>query len=146
MAAEIIVKYVHFISIFGIIGSLVGEHLLLKPTMTRGEIKRISRLDSIYGLCAITLLAAGMTLWFGVGKPADYYSHNWIFHLKIGLFVIVGILSIIPTMYYIRNRKGDAEESVQVPGRIVMLVRIQLLIMFLIPALATLMAKGYGSF
>src|SRR5882672_8968328 len=35
MNLEILLRYVHFISIFAIVGSLVSEHLLLKKTMTR---------------------------------------------------------------------------------------------------------------
>jgi putative membrane protein len=35
---EIILRYVHFISIFAIVGSLVSEHLLMKKEMTRLEL------------------------------------------------------------------------------------------------------------
>src|SRR5690242_2822278 len=104
---EILLRYVHFISIFGIVGSLVSEHMLLKKEMTRAELKRLSRIDAVYGLAALTLLGAGLTLWFsGVGKPAYYYSHNWIFHLKITCFALLGVLSIYPTIFFIKNR-GD---------------------------------------
>ncbi len=106
MLLEVAVKWVHFACIFAIVSSIVGEHLLLKEQMTRKEIYRLSRLDAIYGVSAIVLLAAGMTLWFGLGKPAEYYSLNWIFHLKIGLFVVVGLLSIYPTVFFMQHRKG----------------------------------------
>src|SRR5689334_19156331 len=103
MTTEIILRYVHFISIFAIAGSLVSEHLLLKKEMTRLEIQRLSRIDAIYGLAALTLLGAGLTLWFsGVGKPAIYYSKNWIFHTKLSCFLIIGILSIYPTVFFLK--------------------------------------------
>ena len=146
MHIEILVKYIHFISIFTIIGALVGEHLLLKPTMTRAEIKRISKLDGAYGVSAILLLAAGFTLWFGVGKPAAYYSSNWAFLIKLGLFVAVGLLSVYPTVFFMKNRKGEQHESISIPTNIKLFVRIQLGLLFVIPLLATMMAKGLGSF
>ena len=139
---EIAVKYIHFISIFGIIGAVVGESLLLKKSMTRSEIRRMSKLDGLYGLCSITLLAAGMTLWFGVGKPAEFYSTNWAFLLKLGLFVVVGLLSIYPTVYFMRQRKGDQAEVVPIPGKIKTMIRLELVILFLIPVLSSIMARG----
>ena len=62
MSAEIFLRYIHFISIFTIVGTLVSEHLLLKKMMSRAEIGRLSRIDAVYGLAALSLLAAGFTL------------------------------------------------------------------------------------
>jgi len=146
MTAEIILRYIHFISIFAIVGTLVSEHLLLKKEMTRVEIKRVSKIDAIYGLAALTLLGVGLTLWFsGVGKPAIYYSKNWIFHLKISLFLTIGLLSIYPTVFFIKNR-GDQNESVTVPMLIFWMLRVELLLLFIIPLLAGLMSRGVGFF
>ena len=146
MTTEILLRYIHFISIFGIVGTLVSEHLLLKKEMTRLEIKRLSRIDAIYGLAALTLLGAGLTLWFsGVGKPTIYYSKNWIFHLKITCFAIIGLLSIYPTIFFIKNR-GDQNDLVKVPAIIFWLLRFELLLLFIIPLLAGLMARGVGFF
>lgn len=145
MDLEIFLRYVHFISIFTIVGTLSSEHLLLKQTMTRAEIARLVRIDAVYGLAALTLLAAGFTLWFGdVGKPSAFYSGNWIFHTKITLFLLVGLFSIYPTVFFIRNRKGDAAELVTVPKRVFWLLRCELLLLLIIPLLAGLMAKGIG--
>ena len=146
MTTEILLRYIHFISIFGIVGTLVSEHLLLKKEMTRLEIKRLSRIDAIYGLAALTLLGAGLTLWFsGVGKPTIYYSKNWIFHLKITCFAIIGLLSIYPTIFFIKNR-GDQNDLVKIPAIIFWLLRFELLLLFIIPLLAGLMARGVGFF
>jgi Predicted membrane protein len=148
MTLEIFLRYLHFISIFTIVSTLVSEHLLLKPTLTRRELKRLSRIDMIYGLAALTLLGAGLTLWFsGVGKPTEFYSKNWIFHTKITLFATVGILSIHPTVFFIRQSKGENQsELISVPKGIFWMVRLELLLLFIIPLLAGLMAKGEGYF
>ena len=146
MTLEIIIKYVHFLSIFAIVAALSGEHLLLKDQLSRKEIRRISILDTIYGISALTLLLAGLSLWLWVGKPADFYSKNWIFHLKLTLFIIIGLLSIYPTIFFLKQRKGDETEKVDVPKRVKMMIRLELLLLFIIPLLASLMAKGIGYF
>lgn len=147
MTPEIILRYVHFISIFAIVSSLVSEHLLLKKTLSRAEIGRLARIDAVYGIAALTLLTVGLTLWLsGAGKPAIYYTKNWVFHAKITLFLTVGLLSIYPTIFFIKNRKGNAAEVIQVPKTIFWLLRLELLLLFIIPLLAGLMARGVGFF
>lgn len=147
MTTEILLRYLHFVSIFTIVGVLVSEHLLLKKAMTRAEIGRLARIDAVYGLAALTLLTVGFTLWLGgFGKPAVYYSHNWVFHLKLTFFLMVGLLSIYPTVFFIRNRKGDSTQMVTVPTSIFWLLRLELLLLAFIPLLAGLMARGIGYF
>ncbi len=147
MTLEILLRYVHFISIFAIVGSLVSEHLLLKKSMIRAEIARVARIDAVYGIAALTLVTAGLTLWLGsVGKPSWFYSKNWIFHTKITLVAIVGLLSIYPTVFFLRNRKGVAAETVTIPASVFMMLRIELALLFIIPLLAGLMAHGVGYF
>lgn len=145
MNLEIVLRYIHFISIFAIVGTLVSEHLLLKKQLTRAEIGRLARIDAVYGIAALTLIAAGLTLWLGgVGKPAEWYTRNWIFHTKLTCFLTVGLLSIYPTIFFIKNRKGNPDEVVPIPGRLFMMLRLELFLLFVIPLLAGLMAKGIG--
>jgi len=147
MLAESLVRYAHFLGIIAIAGSLTVEHLLLKPQMTRAEIQRMSIFDAIYGIGALVAVAAGLTLWFGVGKAAVFYSKNFIFHTKFTLVIIMAVLSAFPTIFFIKNRKGTSpDELVEIPTRIKMLIRIQLFLLVLIPLLATLMARGIGYF
>jgi putative membrane protein len=147
MTAEILLRYLHFISIFAIVGSLVSEHLLLRKELTRAEVGRLSRIDAVYGIAALTLLTAGLTLWLGsFGKPAEFYTKNWLFHTKITLFAVIGILSIYPTVFFIKNRKGNPVEKIKIPKSVFWMLRFELLLLFIIPLLAGLMAHGIGFF
>ncbi|GCC52934.1 DUF2214 domain-containing protein [Chryseotalea sanaruensis] len=144
MTLEIFLRYIHFVSIFAIVSSLVAEHLLLKKEMTPAEIKRLSKIDAVYGIAALTLLGAGLTLWLGEhGKPAAFYTNNWVFLLKVGLFTVVGLLSIYPTIFFLSKRKSS-EEKIVIPAILVWMVRMELLLLFIIPLLAGLMAKSVG--
>jgi putative membrane protein len=145
MSTELLLRYVHFVSIFTIVATLAGEHLLLKPELTRKEIARLAVIDGIYGAAAVILLTAGLMLWLGsYGKPAVVYSKNWIFHFKIALVITMGLLSIYPTVFYLKNRKGDEQQRVPIPKSVVWMVRLELLLLLIIPLLAGLMARGVG--
>jgi putative membrane protein len=144
MNAEILIRYGHFLGILAIASSLVAEHLLIKPSLTRREIGRLATIDGIYGVGALLVLGCGLGMWLGGFKNADYYTQNPVFHTKLTLFVIMGILSIWPTVFFLKQRKGNADEVVAIPKRIVMFLRIELLIVFVMPLLATGVARGVG--
>ena len=80
MTELVLTRYLHFIAVFAIVGAILAEQFMVRKTMTRGEIKRVAKVDAIYGIGAILVLVAGLLLWFNVGKPAEFYTKNWIFH------------------------------------------------------------------
>lgn len=145
MTIEILLRYIHFLSILLITATLAAEYVLVKDKLTRKEISRLSFIDLIYGLASISVFAAGLTLWLGAfGKPADWYSKNWIFHLKLTVLVIIGLLSIYPTIFFLKNRKGNPDEQVAIPSSIKKIIMFELFLLAIIPVLAGLMARGIG--
>jgi len=147
MSLEILFRYLHFVSIFTMVATVTSEFVLLKKEMKRSEIGRIAKIDAIYGMAALTLIAAGLTLWFGgLAKPTTYYSNNWIFLTKIALVLMIAILSIGPTRFFVKQRKGNPNETITVPSSIFLLLRMQLVILAIIPLLAGLMSHGKGYF
>ena len=147
MTELIITRYLHFIAVFAIVGAIVAEQFVIAPKMTRREIKTISKIDAFYGFGAILVLIAGLLLWFSVGKPASFYSRNWIFHTKLTMFVLLGLISIYPTIFFLRNRKGsDLDTVIDVPKIIITAIRIELLLIILMPVTASMMSLGIGTF
>lgn len=140
---EIWIRYIHFMGIITLSSALVAEHLLLAPTLSKAQIKKIAIVDMIYFIGAIVALVAGMLLWFSVGKPPEFYTKNWVFHTKLTLFFLIAIMSIVPTLFFLKHRKTELE-SVDVPKKIIMVIRMELTLLVFIPLLATFIAKGQG--
>ena len=141
---EIIVRYLHFIGIMCVMASLVAEHLLVSREASPKQLQRLSVINTIYGISIVLVFLTGFLTWFVVGlKPTEYYTSNWLFHIKVTLFVIVALLSIHPTMFLMKNKRSQ-EETIQTPKSIVMVIRLQLLLMLILPLLAVLMSRGYG--
>ena len=142
----VIVKYLHFLGIFLIFATLILEHSLLQANssaMNRRDMRKLALIDGIYGLAAVVTMIAGLLLWFKVGKGSAFYTPNHLLHLKVGLFAVMALLSIYPTVFFLKHRKTKAE-STPIPKAIIMLVRCELLILLIIPALASMMAQGIG--
>lgn len=145
MTIDIIVKYFHFLGILGVFSSIFYESIELKRVLPRRKVATLAKIDGLYGLSTLLVLGTGFTLWLWVGKPADFYGNNPIFYTKIGLFTVIGLLSIYPTVFLIRNRKGNPDEEIKIPAVIISLVRLELLLILMIPLLATTMARGIGT-
>lgn len=145
MTTELLFRYFHFVSILATAGTLMAEWLLVGRAHTRSELARLARIDLGYGIASLSLVAAGLTLWLGgIGKPAEFYSGNPVFLTKVGLVVAVGVLSLPPTFFFIRERKGDPLETVRIPAYIRRCIRAELIALLFVPLLAVLMARGVG--
>ncbi len=142
--AFIITRYIHFLSILLLFSSGLLEYLLLKPILSRAKIKQLMRIDIVFGLSALVVLLSGLTMAIWLAKPLDYYLSNWIFHLKYSLFIIIGLISAYPTLFFFRNRTGDDTNIINLPRGLKTIVRLELAGILCLPLLAILMAGGFG--
>lgn len=145
----IFVIYLHYIGIMVIMGSLISEHLLLKPRMSREQIKTLASTDLIYGISALLVLGTGLLRWFVYGKGSDYYLSNPLFHTKLTLFAIAAIISIFPTIKFLKWRKQaingqEPDLNEKTVKKLLMFIRIEMLILVTIPLLAVMLARGFG--
>lgn len=148
MATDALLAYAHFLAIFALASVLTAEHLLLRPTMPADIFRRLRLVDRWYGIIAGLVILTGLArMTFGL-KPVLYYTSNPVFWTKMALFVAVGLLSIAPTLAYIRWTKqiaADGSLALDPPAYnpIRMLVRLQLLLFVFIPLCAVFMARGF---
>lgn len=147
--AQAIAAYLHYLSIFVLFALLSIEHLQFKLPLDLPRARQLIVVDMAYGLTAGVVLATGLArvIWFGKGSA--YYLGNSLFHAKVGLFVLVALLSILPTFVFLNWR--NQLKAGQVPSvsprqakQVIMTIRLELLLLLIIPLLAVLMARGYG--
>ena len=149
MLTQAIITYFHFIAIILLFISLTVEKILFKPAIDTATAKKIIVFDGIYGGAAVLLLLTGFLKYFFFGKGAAYYNHNHLMWIKLSLFLIVGLLSIKPTVYFLKWRKvlksgGEIIITAQDYKSISMFIHMELGIAVFIPLLATLLARGFG--
>ena len=140
----------HHLGIFGVGAVLAAEWALVRPGLRRPEIRRIARIDSAYGAFAGVVVAAGVARVFLGAKPASFYIENTTFWLKMAAFATVGLLSIRPTIRYVRWRRAVDADEAAVPAAdevadVQRAINVQLALFACIPVLAALMARGIGA-
>lgn len=138
-----LVRLLHFAAIFAFAGALVIENMAIKPQIQGEDARNLAKVDAVYGMSAACVLAFGLTLWLWVGKPSEFYTSNPIFHAKIGLFLLMGLCAIGPAVFFIKHRKSE-RDLIEVPSLLRLALRLQLVLLIIIPILALLMARGIG--
>ncbi len=146
MMTFILVKYLHFIGIFMVVAALFTELILVKREMTLSKLNLLSKADGLYGLGAMIAVGAGLVMWFAIGKPSDFYSSNFIFLTKVGLFTLVGIASIWPTVYFLKFRKSKGKDLTEVPSYVIWIIRFEVVVLIILPLLAVAMSNGISGF
>jgi len=141
--------FLHHVSAFTLFAALVVEFVLIRSTLTVESARRIQLADMIFGISAGVLLVVGLLRVFYFEKGAMYYFYTWTFLAKLGLFVVVGLISIIPTREFLRW--GSAIKAGQVPTisadrirSIRSIIHYEMVGVVLILLFAALMAKGIG--
>lgn len=142
-----LLAYAHFVALIGTASLLVAELLLARPTLRADALHRLRMVDGLYGgFAVLTLVTGGLRVFMGL-KGSAYYLSNPVFHAKFTLFVLVGLVSILPTLRFLQwSKAAKADVAFTPPADAVQRVRrwllIELHLLALIPLAATLMAHG----
>ncbi|OGT70496.1 MAG: hypothetical protein A3H44_04920 [Gammaproteobacteria bacterium RIFCSPLOWO2_02_FULL_57_10] len=140
---DILIRYLHLFGVVVLFGALVIENMAIAREISREDVRNLAKVDALYGAAAGVVLVCGLALLLAGAKPTEFFTANPVFHIKMTLFVLVGLLSIYPTVFFVRNRKTEAER-LAVPVAVIRLVRLELVLLVFIPVLAFLMARGIG--
>jgi len=143
--------FLHHLAAFTLVAALAVEFALLRGELTVARARQILSADRIYGISAGLVLLIGLARVFHFEKGAAYYFHSIPFIIKLSLFAIVGLLSIYPTVQFLKWR--PALQRGLMPGmadvtrrRVRMLVHLELAAVVVILLCAALMARGVGYF
>src|SRR6185437_15115152 len=139
----------HHVLIFALAGVIAFEVGVVKPGITAGDIARVGKADAWYGILAVLILIVGFTRAVYAAKGWAYYAHNHFFWAKIGTFALVGILSIWPTIQFIRWRNALKKDPAALPASNAIatarrFIWLEVILFAFIPVFAAAMARGFG--
>jgi putative membrane protein len=150
MTLEAILAYLHILAILTMVVFISSEAALCRVQwLNAAVVERLAKVDMVYGIAAIAVLATGVArTWWGIKGTAWYWT-NPLLHVKLTLFIIVGVISIFPTLTYFRWRKAlrssgtlPDEADIKKTRKLVM---IQAHLIALIPLVAVFLARGFGA-
>jgi putative membrane protein len=139
--------FLHHLCAFTLVSAVAIEFALIRGELTLASARRLQVTDLVLGVAAGALLVIGLLRVFFFEKGASYYFHSHAFLLKLSLFILVGLLSIIPTMEFLSWR--GALTAGQVPAidakklkRVTAVIHGELFAIVIILLCAAIMARG----
>jgi putative membrane protein len=139
--------FLHHLCAFTLVAAVAIEFTLIRSELTLASARRLQVTDIVLGIAAGLLLVIGLLRVFFFEKGAEYYWHSHAFLTKFGLFIIIGLLSIIPTREFLSWR--GAIQAGQAPvmdtakrKRVTMVIHTELAAIVIILLCAAIMARG----
>ncbi|MES2975697.1 MAG: DUF2214 family protein [Pseudomonadota bacterium] len=149
MTVDALLAYAHLLAILTMVVFLASEAALCRGEwLNAAVVERLARVDMIYGIASVAVLLTGLLrTWLGA-KGMGWYWTNPLLHVKLTMFIVVGLMSIKPTITFIRWRKalrasGALPDAAQIKATR-RLVMVQAHIVAVIPLVAVFLARGYG--
>ena len=139
--------FLHHLCAFTLVAAVAIEFSLMRGELTLGSARRLQATDLVLGIAAGLLLIIGLLRGFYFEKGASYYFHSHAFLIKFSLFIIIGLLSIIPTLEFLSWRgaiKAGRAPVVEAKKRkrVTAVLHAELAAIVVILLCAAIMARG----
>ncbi len=141
--------FLHHVAAFTLVAALVVEFVLIRDQLTVARARKIQLADMVFGIAASAVLVVGfLRVWY-FEMGSSYYFHSIPFIAKLSLFVIVGLLSVYPTVEFLSWGKAVKQGQVPVVSEskirtIRSIIHYELVGVVFVLLCAALMAKGVG--
>lgn len=147
-AVAAIASALHLLALAIGLPSVLARARALRGPLDAAGLRRVFAADAGWGVAAVLWLATGPLRAFApLEKGAVYYLTNGLFHLKLGLFVLIFALELWPMVTLIRWRLALArEEAPDVSGArtLARLSDLEAALVLVIVGVSSFMARGFG--
>lgn len=149
MDIDLVLAIAHHLAVFLLVGVLAAEFALLRDRLDSSRIGQLARVDAAYGGVAALVIVVGVLRVIFGASGWDYYVANPVFWTKMAAFLVMGLLTIPPTLAIRRWLKASrVDEAYAVPESEIAssrhYIHLQGGVLVLIPIFAAAMARGYG--
>lgn len=130
-------------------GAVLARARALREPLDGPGLRRAYSADAAWGAAAALWISTGLWRWLGgTEKPAEYYSGNHVFWLKLGLLGLILVLEVVPMttlMRWRRQSRGGGVVDTAAAPRLARISSVQAVLVVLMVLAATAMARGYGA-
>jgi putative membrane protein len=141
--------FIHHLCFITIMLALFAEMLLLKQPLTLATARKIRTYDAVYGITAVFVVVIGSLRVMYFEKGPTYYMHSAPFMAKMALFIAVALISIYPTVTFLKWGKPLKQGTTPAVSnadacRLRLVIHLEASLLVLMILCAAMMAKGIG--
>lgn len=141
---DALLAYLHYIAIFAVFATLSLELVSCKGTIDQATVRRLGIYDIGFFAAAMLALATGvLRAIYGI-KGWNWYAENPFFWIKVGTFAVIGLISIVPTMAFIRWKKQSIAPTAEQTAGVRKYIAWETFLLPILPLCAVLMARAIG--
>jgi len=144
--AESLFRTLHLLGVMGTAAGILIIVFGASQRISKDDAAGIFKVYIMTGIAILITVAAGVSLWLYVGKPAAFFTGNPVFHAKMGLFIIMLTVLAYPARYFagVASTPGAASAPIDIPPIVQRLQKTAIPLLLVMPVLAYLMARGIG--
>ena len=143
---RLIVAWLHLLALPIGLGAVWARSRALRAVHTVADLPRVFSADSVWGIAAALWLATGLVrVFMSMEKSTSYYLHNGVFYAKMGLFLVILLLEILPMITLVRWRIAVRRgTSVDLTSSLALarISQVEVALVILIVFIATALARG----
>lgn len=144
---RLLLAAVHLLALGIGLGAVWTRGRALRGIVDNAALRRAFAADAWWGTAAVLWLGTGLARLFAqTEKTLDYYLANPLFHIKMGLFLLLLLLEVWPMITLIRWRRamGRNQTATHAPARLLSRISmIEAVLVVIIVFVAAAMARGY---
>jgi len=139
--------FLHHLAAFTLVAAIAVEFMLIRQELTASTARKLLATDAVLGVAAGALLVIGLLRVFYFEKGSAYYFSSHAFTAKLSVFIVIGLLSVIPTVEFLSWRKALKAGQAPTPSerKITMIRKLlhgELIGVVIILLCAAVMARG----
>ncbi|MGM9484814.1 DUF2214 family protein [Roseateles sp. NT4] len=146
---DFVLTAAHHLLVFSLVAIVVAEYALCSYPLPQQRLRAVAALDAFYGAAAVLIVVVGALRVLHGPKGYQFYVANPMFWAKMGCFALIALLSILPTVKFIRWKRMAKADSAFIPPRAELekvrkILCIELVLFVPLVLFAAAMARGYG--
>ena len=139
--------FLHHLAAFTLVSALAIEFVLIRQEITLANARRLPIVDAVLGAAAGVLFVVGLLRVFFFEKGAAYYFASHAFLTKFSIFILVALLSIVPTVEFLSWRKTLRAGQIPVVAArklmvVARIIHVEIAAIVIILLCAAIMARG----
>ena len=148
MTLEAILAALHLLAILTFVVFLSSQAALCRiEWLNAAVVERLGRLDVIYAVAAVLMIASGIARVVWGVKGLSWYMSQPLFHVKMTLVVAMAVLSFWPSIAFRRWRRdwratGALPQAAEV-ARVRRLVMVQSHVLPVVAIIAVFWTRGW---
>ena len=144
-----LLAFLHHLAAFTLVAAVAVEFVLIRGELSLVSARRLQATDAVLGMAVLLVLVVGLLRVFLFEKGAAYYFHSAPFLVKLGVFIVLVLASISPTIEFLSWKGALKQGAVPavLPAKLRTIRRIlhwELAGAVVILLCAALMARGIG--